>query len=156
MEIGAQFPDALALRTGRRKHRLRETPVELQGVRQGIGIARHRIKRRSSEQFRRQPPAGLVHASLPLDEPLYPLEYNGLGRTLTSAGWVAWPTFNLRANCTFACASGEPSHIYKYNCRPMEECVPEYRKTPEALAALNPEKYRVIQHSGTERSGTGA
>lgn len=31
----------------------------------------------------------------------------------------------------------------------------EYRKTPEALAALSPEQYRVTQQSGTERPGTG-
>ena len=31
----------------------------------------------------------------------------------------------------------------------------EYRKTPEAIAALTPEQYRVTQESGTERPGTG-
>lgn len=31
----------------------------------------------------------------------------------------------------------------------------DYRKTPEALAALSPEQYRVTQESGTERPGTG-
>jgi len=31
-----------------------------------------------------------------------------------------------------------------------------YRKTPEAVAALTPEQYRVTQKSGTERPGTGA
>ncbi|WP_108661348.1 peptide-methionine (R)-S-oxide reductase MsrB [Acuticoccus kandeliae] len=31
-----------------------------------------------------------------------------------------------------------------------------YRKTPEAVAALTPEQYRVTQESGTERPGTGA
>ena len=31
----------------------------------------------------------------------------------------------------------------------------DYRKTPEALAALTPEQYRVTQESGTERPGTG-
>ncbi|MXP65372.1 peptide-methionine (R)-S-oxide reductase MsrB [Roseomonas sp. M0104] len=31
-----------------------------------------------------------------------------------------------------------------------------YRKTPEAVAALNPEQYRVTQQNGTERPGTGA
>ena len=32
----------------------------------------------------------------------------------------------------------------------------EYRKTPEALAALTPEQYRVTQEGATERPGTGA
>jgi peptide-methionine (R)-S-oxide reductase len=31
----------------------------------------------------------------------------------------------------------------------------DYRKTPEALAALTPEQYQVTQQSGTERPGTG-
>ena len=31
----------------------------------------------------------------------------------------------------------------------------EYKKTPEAVAALTPEQYRVTQESGTERPGTG-
>ena len=31
----------------------------------------------------------------------------------------------------------------------------DYRKTPEALAALTPEQYQVTQQSGTERAGTG-
>ncbi|NYT39249.1 peptide-methionine (R)-S-oxide reductase MsrB [Sphingomonas sp. R-74633] len=31
----------------------------------------------------------------------------------------------------------------------------EYRKTPEAIAALSPEEFRVTQQSGTERPGTG-
>jgi peptide-methionine (R)-S-oxide reductase len=31
-----------------------------------------------------------------------------------------------------------------------------YNKTPEAVAALTPEQYRVTQQSGTERPGTGA
>lgn len=31
----------------------------------------------------------------------------------------------------------------------------EYRKTPEAIAALTPEQYRVTQENGTERPGTG-
>lgn len=31
----------------------------------------------------------------------------------------------------------------------------EYRKTPEAVAALTPEQYRVTQENGTERPGTG-
>ena len=30
-----------------------------------------------------------------------------------------------------------------------------YRKTPEAVAKLTPEQYRVTQRSGTERPGTG-
>ena len=30
-----------------------------------------------------------------------------------------------------------------------------YRKTPDAVAALTPEQYRVTQQSGTERAGTG-
>ena len=33
--------------------------------------------------------------------------------------------------------------------------MPEYRKTPEAVAALTAEQYRVTQESGTERPGTG-
>jgi peptide-methionine (R)-S-oxide reductase len=33
--------------------------------------------------------------------------------------------------------------------------MPEYRKTPEALARLTPEQYRVTQESGTEYPGTG-
>ena len=33
--------------------------------------------------------------------------------------------------------------------------MPEYRKTPEAVAALTAEQYRVTQQSGTERPGTG-
>jgi peptide-methionine (R)-S-oxide reductase len=31
----------------------------------------------------------------------------------------------------------------------------EYRKTPEALARLTPEQFRVTQESGTERPGSG-
>ena len=34
--------------------------------------------------------------------------------------------------------------------------MPTYRKTPEAVAALTPEQYRVTQKSGTEAPGTGA
>ena len=30
-----------------------------------------------------------------------------------------------------------------------------YRKTPEAVARLSPEQYRVTQESGTEASGSG-
>src|SRR4051812_16680066 len=37
----------------------------------------------------------------------------------------------------------------------METAMPDYRKTPEALAALSPEQFRVTQQSGTERPGTG-
>ena len=33
--------------------------------------------------------------------------------------------------------------------------MPDYSKTPEALAALTPEQYRVTQESGTERAFTG-
>lgn len=33
--------------------------------------------------------------------------------------------------------------------------MPEYQKTPEAIAALNPEQRRVTQENGTERPGTG-
>jgi len=32
----------------------------------------------------------------------------------------------------------------------------QYRKAPEAVAALTPEQYRVTQESATERPGTGA
>src|SRR3569623_101787 len=38
----------------------------------------------------------------------------------------------------------------------MEAHMTEYRKTPEAVAALSPEQFRVTQQSGTERPGTGA
>jgi peptide-methionine (R)-S-oxide reductase len=34
--------------------------------------------------------------------------------------------------------------------------MPDYRKTPEALARLTPEQYRVTQEGATERPGTGA
>ena len=34
--------------------------------------------------------------------------------------------------------------------------VPDYRKSPEAIAALTPEQFRVTQQNATERSGTGA
>ncbi len=34
--------------------------------------------------------------------------------------------------------------------------MPDYRKTPEAIAALSPEQFRVTQQSATERPGTGA
>ena len=34
--------------------------------------------------------------------------------------------------------------------------MPTYGKTPEAVAALTPEQYRVTQKSGTEAPGTGA
>ena len=33
--------------------------------------------------------------------------------------------------------------------------MPDYRKTPEAVAALTPEQFRVTQQSATERPGTG-
>ena len=33
--------------------------------------------------------------------------------------------------------------------------MPTYRKTPEALARLSPEQYRVTQQSGTEAPGSG-
>jgi len=33
--------------------------------------------------------------------------------------------------------------------------MPNYRKTPEAVARLTPEQYRVTQQSGTEAPGTG-
>jgi peptide-methionine (R)-S-oxide reductase len=31
----------------------------------------------------------------------------------------------------------------------------DYRKTPNAISRLSPEQYRVTQHNGTERPGTG-
>jgi peptide-methionine (R)-S-oxide reductase len=34
--------------------------------------------------------------------------------------------------------------------------MPNYSKTPEAIAKLTPEQYRVTQESATERPGTGA
>jgi peptide-methionine (R)-S-oxide reductase len=37
----------------------------------------------------------------------------------------------------------------------MEIPMTDYRKTPEAIAALSAEQYRVTQESGTERPGTG-
>lgn len=33
--------------------------------------------------------------------------------------------------------------------------MPDYRKTPEAVAALTPEQFRVTQQNATERPGTG-
>ena len=38
----------------------------------------------------------------------------------------------------------------------QEIAMSEYRKTPEAIARLTPEQYRVTQESATERPGTGA
>ena len=34
--------------------------------------------------------------------------------------------------------------------------MPDYRKSPEAIAALTPEQFRVTQQNATERAGTGA
>ena len=34
--------------------------------------------------------------------------------------------------------------------------MPDYRKSPEAIAALSPEQFRVTQQNATERAGTGA
>jgi peptide-methionine (R)-S-oxide reductase len=45
-------------------------------------------------------------------------------------------------------------HLAEYPS--TEHVMTEYRKTPEAVAALTPEQYRVTQESGTERAGTGA
>jgi peptide-methionine (R)-S-oxide reductase len=36
-----------------------------------------------------------------------------------------------------------------------EHAMPQYEKTPEVLARLSPEQYRVTQQDGTERPGTG-
>ena len=33
--------------------------------------------------------------------------------------------------------------------------MPTYRKTPEAVARLSPEQYRVTQEGGTEAPGSG-
>jgi peptide-methionine (R)-S-oxide reductase len=38
----------------------------------------------------------------------------------------------------------------------QETSMSEYRKTPDALARLTPEQYRVTQEGATERPGTGA
>jgi peptide-methionine (R)-S-oxide reductase len=40
-------------------------------------------------------------------------------------------------------------------CGRMDTMTRTYRKTPEAIAALTPEQYRVTQESGTEYPGTG-
>jgi peptide-methionine (R)-S-oxide reductase len=37
----------------------------------------------------------------------------------------------------------------------MEDAMPRYEKTNEALDALSPEEFHVTQRSGTERPGTG-
>ena len=37
----------------------------------------------------------------------------------------------------------------------MEDAIPRYEKTNEALDALSPEEFHVTQRSGTERPGTG-
>jgi peptide-methionine (R)-S-oxide reductase len=49
----------------------------------------------------------------------------------------------------------QPHRVGRPDTR-MEQRMPDYRKTPEAVAALTSEQYRVTQQSGTERPGTGA
>jgi len=41
------------------------------------------------------------------------------------------------------------------NATPLQKTMKIYRKTPEALAALTPEQYRITQRNGTEPPGSG-
>ena len=41
------------------------------------------------------------------------------------------------------------------NKKSLEDHLPSYQKSAEAIARLSPEQYRVTQQSGTERPGTG-
>jgi peptide-methionine (R)-S-oxide reductase len=41
------------------------------------------------------------------------------------------------------------------NKKSLEDHLPSYQKSAEAIARLTPEQYRVTQQSGTERPGTG-
>jgi peptide-methionine (R)-S-oxide reductase len=41
------------------------------------------------------------------------------------------------------------------NRKSLEDQLPSYQKSAEAIARLTPEQYRVTQHNGTERPGTG-
>jgi peptide-methionine (R)-S-oxide reductase len=50
---------------------------------------------------------------------------------------------------------GHPTLIAATDANSSEDTLAPYRKTPEALARLTPEQYRVTQESGTERPGTG-
>ena len=48
-----------------------------------------------------------------------------------------------------------PTHLPTRAGDNESNVMPNYRKTPEAVARLTPEQYRVTQQSGTEAPGTG-